>query len=55
MLLGRWVEFRSGGARTADGEPAMPGHLRRYLFWTTIIGLTIWVAAGLIGNVPAAG
>jgi hypothetical protein len=55
MLLGRWVEFRSGGARTADGRPATPGHLRRYLFWTTIIGLTIWVAAGLIRNVTAAG
>ena len=45
MLLARWLEFRGGDPRTASGEPAAPGHLRRYLVVAGFLGVAIW--AGL--------
>lgn len=50
MVVGRFVEFRGGDPRTADGEPATPGHLRRYIATIIPIGLGIWAVANLIGN-----
>jgi hypothetical protein len=51
VLLGRWVEFRSGAALTAAGEPATAADLRRYLRWAGSIGLAVWVAAKLGGAI----
>jgi len=52
MLLGRCVEFSSGHALTATGEPATTSHLRRYLIGAAAIGLGVWLlvkAAGSFG------
>lgn len=43
MLLGRWLEFRSGTAVTGIGGPAMPADLRRYLVVATLVGLGLRV------------
>jgi hypothetical protein len=50
MFLGRWLEFRGGNPQTADGQPATPEHLRRYLIVGAGAGLAIWVFANLLGN-----
>jgi hypothetical protein len=50
MLAGRWLEFRSGQGRTAEGEPMTGGDLRRYLLLATALGLAVWVGANLLGN-----
>lgn len=50
VMLARWLEFRGGNPRTADGEPATPAHLRRYLIGAALIGLGAWVIANLIAN-----
>ena len=50
MLLGRWLEFRSGAAMTGMGEPATPDDLRRYVALTSLAGLGLWVLANLAGN-----
>jgi hypothetical protein len=50
MVLGRWLEFRSGRAQTADGEPATQAHLRRYAIGVVLIGAVVWVVANLIAN-----
>ena len=31
VILARWLEFRGGNPRTAEGEPATAAHLRRYV------------------------
>lgn len=50
MLLGRWLEFRTGNALTGMGEPVTPADFRRYLVATPLVGLALWVLANLIGN-----
>jgi hypothetical protein len=50
MVLARWLEFKRGDARTATGEPASEGHLRRYVVTALGLGLTVWVLANLAGN-----
>jgi hypothetical protein len=50
MMLGRWLEFRGGNPQTAEGEPAGPHHLRRYLIAVLMIGLAIWVIANIVAN-----
>jgi hypothetical protein len=50
MLFGRWLEMRSGDARTGMGEPATPADFRRYMLITPVIGLALWVTANLLGN-----
>jgi hypothetical protein len=50
MLLGRWIEYRSGQGETASGEPMMQSDLRRYLLATSAVGLAVWVAANLVAN-----
>lgn len=50
MMLARWLEFQLGRPLTAEGEPATPGHLRRYLIGLGVIGLAVWVIANVIGN-----
>jgi hypothetical protein len=50
MLLGRWLEFQGGRPETATGEPANPGHLRRYVVGASALGAAVWVAANLVAN-----
>lgn len=50
MMLGRWLEFRSGQARTAMDEPATAEHLRRYLIAAASMGLGLWVVLNLISS-----
>jgi hypothetical protein len=54
-LLGRWAEYRGGHPLTAEGEPATPDHLRRYLRWGLTVGLTVWAAAVAARNLWSAG
>ncbi len=49
MLAGRWLEFRSGQARTAYGEPVTASDVSRYAILTLLVGLGVWVGANLIG------
>jgi len=48
MLLSRWAEFHAGNPRTANGDPAAPGHLRRYILGASAAGLVIWIIANAI-------
>jgi hypothetical protein len=54
MVLGRWLEFRSGTPLTATGEPATPAHLRRFIIGVLVGGTAVWVAANLLGQQGAA-
>jgi hypothetical protein len=55
MIFGRWAEFRGGSPQTANGEPATPGHLHRYIKVALPIGLAMWVVAKLIGHFLSGG
>lgn len=48
--LARWVEFRYGKPETAQGEPATPGDLRRYLIGLSVVGILAWACANVMGN-----
>ena len=48
MFAGRWIEYRSGVAETADGKPASASDLRRYYFLLGIGGLILWLIASMI-------
>lgn len=50
VILARWFEFRSGNPQTSTGDPATPADLRRYVIGATVIGLSVWVVANVIGN-----
>lgn len=50
MLLGRWVEQRSGTATTLTGEPATPGQLKRYITILIPAAAVVWVIANVVGN-----
>jgi hypothetical protein len=48
MVVGRWVEFRTGSAQTATGEAATGRHLRRYLMWAGALGLVVWGVTAVV-------
>ena len=50
MLLGRWVEYRAGGAMTGMGEPATLDDVRRYVLAASLLGVGGWIVANLVGN-----
>jgi hypothetical protein len=50
MVLGRALEFASGAPQTADGTPATPGHLFRYMIWMPATALAFWVVANFFAN-----
>ena len=50
LVLTRLFEFYKGHPLTAEGQPASPGHLRRYALGVIAIGLPIWIAANVLGN-----
>lgn len=55
MLFARWFEFYKGKPRTAEGTPATPEHLRRYVLGVVAIGVPLWIAANVLGNYILAG
>lgn len=50
MLLGRWVEQRSGSATTIKGEPATLEQLKRYVTILLAVAVAVWIVANLLGN-----
>lgn len=50
MLLGRWVEQRSGQATNLSGEPARPEQFRRYVLILPMFAVAVWVIANALGN-----
>jgi hypothetical protein len=48
MFAGRWLEYRSGAAETADGEPASRRDLNRYYLLLGSSGLAVWLIATAI-------
>ena len=51
MFAGRWLEFRSGAAETADGKPASAHDLHRYYLLLGLSGLAVWLIASAIRTV----
>ena len=47
MILGRWVEQRSGCATTVTGEPATPRQFARYVAILLPLTIVVWVVAHL--------
>lgn len=50
MLLGRWIEQRSGAATTPTGEPATHEQFLRYMKGLPLVAAGLWVVANLLGN-----
>lgn len=50
MLLGRWVEQRSGAATTFAGQPAGTSAFARYAMTVIATTALIWVIANAVGN-----
>lgn len=50
MILGRCVEHLGGKPETSTGEPSTPANLRRYILFTFVGGLALWLVANLIAN-----
>lgn len=50
MLLGRWVEHRSGAATTLTGEPATPEQFRHFATLLPPLAAAVWVIANIVGN-----
>jgi len=43
IVVGRWIEFRSGCGLTADGEPVSARQVRRFTVAATVLGLAVWL------------
>jgi hypothetical protein len=50
MLYARWWEFRTGRAKTTEGQPATEQDLRSYAQQASGLALAMWVAANVVGN-----
>lgn len=50
MILGRWVDQRSGSGLTLTGEPATESQLRRYVTMLMAVACVVWVIANVAGN-----
>jgi hypothetical protein len=50
MILGRWVELRSGVATTVEGEPATIQHFKSYVPKLLLVVLGAWLCAKLVAN-----
>ena len=50
MVLGRWVESRSGTATTLTGEPASGAYFKRYVMLLLPLTVVVWAAANVLGN-----
>ena len=47
MIFARWWEFQGNNPKTSTGDPAMPADLHRYVLFTALVGLCLWVVANL--------
>jgi len=50
MIAGRWLEFRGGSPLKADGQPAVPADMRRYVRQLAVVGPAAWLVAQLLRN-----
>jgi hypothetical protein len=50
MLLGRWVEYRSGSATSLTGEPATQEQFKRYMTALPLLAVAVWIIANIVGN-----
>jgi hypothetical protein len=50
MLLGRWVEHRSGTGTTLTGEPTTPEQFKRYITVLPPLAVAGWIVANVVGN-----
>ena len=50
MILGRWIDQRSGQGTTGYGEPSTWDDFRRYAIGAPILGVAAWIVANVIGN-----
>ena len=50
MILGRWVEQRSGCATTSTGEPATLEQCKHYTALVLLGAAAAWVVANALGN-----
>lgn len=50
MVLCRFIEFRSGEARTASGDPMSASKLWRYVVGMIVLGVAAWVVANVIAQ-----
>jgi divalent metal cation (Fe/Co/Zn/Cd) transporter len=50
MLLGRWVEHRSGSATTLTGEPDTPEQFKRYMTLLPPLAASVWIVANVVGR-----
>ena len=50
MILGRWIEQRSGAATTVTGAPATQEQAKRYIMILIVTAIIVWIAANAIGN-----
>jgi hypothetical protein len=50
MVLGRWMEIRTGFGRTAFCKPATTQHFRRYVALFVPWALLVWTTANIVGN-----
>ena len=50
MLLGRWVEHRTGAATALTGEPATPEQFKRYMTLLPPLAVAVWLIANVVGN-----
>ena len=48
MFAGRWLEFRSGAAETADGKPASAHDIHRYSLLLGGCGVLVWLTVSAI-------
>ena len=50
MVIGRWIEIRTGRGRTAFCKPATAHDFRRYVTVFIPCAIVVWVAANAVGN-----
>jgi hypothetical protein len=50
MVLGRWVEQRSGTGTTLTGEPTTPEQVKRYITRLPPLAAAVWIIANVVGN-----
>ena len=55
LPLVRWLEFRTGKSRTADGELTTRSHFQNYSVLVVLLGAIGWTIANILGNHLLAG
>lgn len=55
ILVGRWIEHRSGSGTTLSGEPESANDYQRYMIVFPIALAVVWVVANVLGNHVLAG